>query len=107
MQELNLPIEAIEGLYSVDLKKEENGIISFCGKYAVPFETFTSQELNHAECNCEPSEFVKKITGSDNVCQRAAFLGSKNGTILKEKTVYNNVTIALARTYDTITFDDK
>ncbi len=105
LQEENLPIEAITGLYSVDLKKNEIGILAFCEKYTIPFHTFTSKELNQAECDCAPSEFVKQITGSDNVCQRAAFLGSNHRTIIKEKTVYDGVTIAFARTYDTLTFD--
>lgn len=105
LQNVNLPIEAITGLYSIDIKKDEIGIVSFSEKHSVQFETFTSQELNQVQCECEPSEFVKKITGSDNICQRAAFLGSKNEILIKEKTVYNGVTIALAQSYDKITFN--
>lgn len=43
-----------------------------------------------------PSEFVKKITGVNNVCERSAVLGAEQGRLIKNKTGRNGVTTALA-----------
>jgi cobalt-precorrin 5A hydrolase len=39
---------------------------------------------------------VAKTVGVDNVCERAAVLDSKNGTLLLRKTGRNGVTLAVA-----------
>ena len=39
-----------------------------------------------AQGDFTPSEFVKKITGADNVCERSAVLGAAKGKLIKKKT---------------------
>ena len=46
------------------------------------------------------SEFVKKTTGADNVCERSALLGAgPDGTLLVKKTVKNGMTLAAAEKF--------
>ena len=66
-------------------------------RYNIPFVTYTAEELNQVEGQFSASEFVKKITGVDNVCERSAVKNSENGAIILSKTCQNGVTIALAK----------
>ncbi|MFA0814170.1 MAG: cobalt-precorrin 5A hydrolase [Anaerofustis sp.] len=104
LDKAGLPIESAAKVCSVDLKKEEAGILAFCEKYAIPFETYSADELNRTPGDYPPSDFVHSITGTDNVCQRAAAAGSQNGTIISEKQCYDGVTVALAKAFGRIKF---
>ena len=42
------------------------------------------------------SAFVQKTTGTDNVCERSAVLGSGGGRLILKKNAGNGVTMAMA-----------
>lgn len=79
---------------SIDLKKEETGLLAFCEKHDFPFVTYSAEELQQAEGEFTPSAFVKSVTGVDNVCERSAVLGG--GVLYQKKFVGDGVTMALA-----------
>ncbi len=79
LQEADLYKEALHSIASIDLKKEEPGLLSLAEAWQLPFETFTEEELKAVQGEFTPSEFVKKITGVDNVCERSAVLASGAG----------------------------
>ena len=88
--------EAVCQIASISLKKEEQGILALAADWKVPFQTFDETELQSAKGTFEESEFVKKITGIGNVCERSAVLGAEQGRLIKKKTGRNGVTTALA-----------
>lgn len=88
--------EAFEQIASIDLKKEEQGILSLSDNWQIPFHTYTENELKQVPGEFTPSPFVKKITGVDNVCERSAVLASGNGSLLQKKNGENGVTTAVA-----------
>ncbi len=88
--------EAFEQIASIDLKKDEQGILSLSKDWQIPFVTYTENELKQVQGEFTPSPFVKKITGVDNVCERSAVLASGNGTLLQKKKGENGVTTAVA-----------
>ena len=97
MQEYNLAAEGIRSFASIDLKKEEAGILAVAGKWSLPFTTYTVAELQQVKGEFSTSEFVGQITGVDNVCERAALLAAgREGTLLVKKQARNGVTIAIA-----------
>lgn len=96
LQDNNIAIEAVEKVVTIDLKKDEAGLIGFCGEYNLDFKCYSSQELLKVTGEFTESEFVKKITGVDNVCERSAILGSDNGQLIVKKTAANGVTVAVA-----------
>ncbi len=104
LQKANLPISSLQKLCSVELKKDEPALLAFCKKYNIPFQTYNAEELNDTDGHFPSSEFVKRTTGTDNVCQRAAAKASENGEIVSAKTIYDGVTVSLARTHRRITF---
>ena len=107
-----LRMEALCAVSSIDLKKEEAGLLEFCETRNVPFETYAAEELQAVPGTYSASEFVSGVTGVDNVCERSAvkyasehgmnqgeqLLGrqAKHGELLLRKQAYGGVTVALA-----------
>ena len=67
-----LRMEALCAVVSIDLKKEEAGLLEFCETRNVPFETYAAEELQAVPGTYSASEFVSSVTGVDNVCERSA-----------------------------------
>ena len=118
-----LRMEALCAVASIDLKKEEAGLLEFCETRNVPFETYAAEELQAVPGTYSASEFVSGVTGVDNVCERSAvkcaseyatnqgeqLLGrqakhgellirkqAQDGELLLRKQAYGGVTVALA-----------
>ncbi|WP_455715194.1 cobalt-precorrin 5A hydrolase [Anaerosporobacter sp.] len=91
----HISLHAIKQIASIDLKSSEEGLLSFCEKYHLPYITNTSAELASLEGDFTPSTFVKSVTGVDNVCERAALYQDPEGSLIIRKTVRNGVTIAV------------
>lgn len=90
---------AVEQVASIDLKANEEGILSYCRERKLPFVTYTAQELKGVKGSFSESQFVEKITGVGNVCERAAILGSSKegpGSLIGKKYAEEGVTVALA-----------
>lgn len=91
-----LDMRAIENIASIDLKNNEQGIISTAEALGVPFITYSGQELMQAEGDFPSSAFVTSVTGVDNVCQRAAVLASGQGEVVVEKTSKDGITVSVS-----------
>lgn len=97
LREAEISADALCEVASIDLKKEEPGLLGFCRDRGLKFVTYSSEELRCAEGDFEASEFVKKTTGVDNVCERAAILAAgPGGKIVRKKYAENGVTVAIA-----------
>lgn len=94
LRENGLDPKSVKCVASIDLKAQEPGLLEFCREKGLPAEFYTSEELMDVPGHFAPSEFVRGVTGVDNVCQRAAMLGAE--TLLVEKTVCGGVTVAVA-----------
>ena len=108
----SLRMEALCAVASIDLKKDEVGLLEFCETRKVPFKTYAAEELRAVPGIYSASEFVSGVTGVDNVCERSAvkyasehatnqgepLLGrqAKHGELLLRKQAYGGVTVALA-----------
>lgn len=95
LRETAIAEEAVCAVASIDLKRHEKGIIDFCHAHELPFVTFSPEELKAAEGQFTSSEFVKDITGVDNVCERSAVVASK-GALYERKRAGGGVTMAVA-----------
>ena len=99
--ELLTPSVSMELVTSIDLKKEEQGILEYCKERNLPFETYSAEQLKEVEGSFAESKFVEETTGVDNVCERSAILGSsKHGeksNLILRKYAEDGVTAALAR----------
>ena len=84
---------AVERVATIDLKQDEPGLLAFCAAHNLPLSVYSAAELAAVEGDFTPSDFVKGITGVDNVCERAAVLAG--GAILVHKQAKNGVTAAV------------
>lgn len=100
-----IPQEAVIGLASIDLKQDEPGLLDLAGDFGWPLKFFTAQELSKERGDFAPSGFVKRITGVDNVCQRAA--QRAGGRIIVSKTVCGGSTFSAAMGKVTLSWPTK
>lgn len=91
-----IPLYKICSIATIDLKSDEKGLLDFCRKYRLEFIVYSPEELMTVEGIFTGSEFVKNVTGVDNVCERSAVLCSKGGIIVP-KTVGNGITCSAAQ----------
>lgn len=92
-----IPASALCCASSIDLKKDEGGIHALCRTLGILFETWTADELSAVQGDFQASEFVRRTTGVDNVCERAALLAAgTGGRLISRKYAENGVTAALA-----------
>lgn len=102
-----LPVQVF-GIASIDVKKEEPGIIAWSRKENIPFLTYTAEELRSVQGDFHGSGFVKEQVGVDNVCERAALkLCGPGGRLLYEKHAEDGMTAAVARREWRVRFDEK
>lgn len=101
-----LDMERICCVSTIDIKSDENGIVGYCKKNKLMLHTFSANELMSVEGDFEKSEFVLKITGTDNVCERSAVLCS-GGEIIIRKNAVDGVTIAAAEKAVYLDFERK
>ncbi|MCD8123217.1 MAG: cobalt-precorrin 5A hydrolase [Clostridiales bacterium] len=95
----NLDMRAIRSVASIDLKREEAGMVEFARNIGVPYHTFPAAILADAEGEFTESDFVRQVTGCGSVCERAAVIGCGAvcaDALLVRKTVHGGVTVAVA-----------
>ena len=97
-------VHELRALSSIDLKKDEPGLVALAGKLGLPFFTYSAAELQQVSGDFTPSAFVKETTGVDSVCERAAVLAS-GGTLIVKKVAENGMTFALAKQEEAIRFE--
>lgn len=99
LEDAGIDPRAVVALASIDLKKQEAGILAYSYESGVPFVTYTAKELRTVEGAFAGSSFVQSVTGVANVCERAAaFAAGRSGhaEVLVHKTIHGNVTTAVA-----------
>lgn len=87
-------LRAVGMVASIDLKRDEEGLLAFAKALGAETVFYTADELNAVEGDFEESEFVKKTVGTGNVCERAAVLAG--GKRIVRKTAVSGVTVAVA-----------
>lgn len=91
----NVSDERICALATIDIKSEEHGLKRYCIDNEIPMYTYSAVELMRLEGNFSSSEFVRKITGADNICERSAVKCSE-GPLVIRKTPFEGITVAAA-----------
>ena len=81
----NLDIRAVAAIVSVDVKKDEDGIIKLAQKINCPFKTFEREEIKTVQDKYEKSEFVLKTLGITGVCEPCVDLAGAEVIVSKVK----------------------
>ncbi|MBB5325688.1 cobalt-precorrin 5A hydrolase [Anoxybacillus tepidamans] len=95
LEELQFSLKSVKAVCTIDLKKDEEGLLEVARKYGWEFVYYTPEELNRIEIE-QPSETVFRYTGAYGVSEPAAKLysGAKQLALVKKKS--GNVTISVA-----------
>lgn len=107
LEQQQIALESIACVASVDKKKEEPGILAFCKKYELDFQTFSPEQLKQIPGDFSESSFVEENIGVGNVCERAAVCAQKGEKchMIFPKTAENGMTLAIAEKEWSVTFE--
>ncbi len=86
----------VGAMASIDIKAGEKAMIMLAKHLKIPFYTYPAQELSQVEGSFSQSDFVKRTTGVDNVCERAA-VKAGNGRLVAGKYSRSGITVAIAQ----------
>jgi len=96
--------EELRSLSSIDLKKDEPGLIAVSNALGIPFYTYSAEELLAVPGAFTASAFVRETTGVDSVAERAAVKAS-GGDLIVKKTAEDGMTFALASYKEELRFE--
>lgn len=94
-----LPIhpEAVRSVASIDVKRDEQGLLDFCAAHNWGARFYPAAQLMALGGEFTGSDFVQKTVGVDNVCERAAMVSAGPGAkLILRKTISGGVTMAAA-----------
>ncbi|CRF29008.1 cobalamin biosynthesis protein CbiG [Mycobacterium tuberculosis] len=94
LEELQFSIRSVKAVCTIDLKKDEEGLLAVCAEHDWPLVCYTPEELNEMTIE-DPSDTVYKFTGAYGVSEPAAkrFTGAERLALVKKKS--GNVTISV------------
>lgn len=101
----NLEKRQIKAFVSIDVKKEEEGILSLAKELNVPFFTYSSKTLEAVQGIFNDSEYVKKTVGVGNVCERSIAAYNKKAERIVEKQAENGITLAVGMEKQELRFE--
>lgn len=91
-----ISIYSISGIATIDIKKNEPGILEFAEKENLPVSFYSAEELGTVTDSTSYSGFVQGITGIGNVCERAALFPQGEKELVLAKQAGNGITVAAA-----------
>lgn len=96
LEKYNLCEKSIRIFATIDIKRNEKGIIDTANFFNKKLEIISSEEIKKIENNFEKSEFVKKSIGVGAVSAPTAVIASgRKGKLLVEKLKYEGITISI------------
>lgn len=112
LDKLQIDLRSVCAIASIELKKDEAGLLEFAESNRIPIHFYSSEELSALEGAFTPSAFVSQITGVENVCERAAFqLAKEKGMntfkecLVMPKSGKDGVTVAITKIDWSVSFE--
>ena len=94
-QSHNLTTKSIKAIGTVEVKKDEKGIIEATSYFNCPLRIFSIDDIKEVEENFSKSQFVKDTIGVYSVSGPVASL--LGGKIMTEKAKHNGITISISK----------
>lgn len=90
-----LSTKGIKAIATVEVKKDEKGIIQASKYFHCPMKIFTIDEIKEVEDKFEKSQFVKDTIGVYSVSEPTAYL--LGGEMIAMKSKHNGITISISK----------
>ncbi len=94
---VNGRLESVRFLASIDLKRDEVGLLEAATQLGVPLRFIASQDVRTCHLDFEHSAFVEEKVAVPAVAEPVALLAGRRTELLLPKTIINSVTVAIAR----------
>lgn len=94
--EYDLELEGIKDMGTIEVKKDEVGIIEAAKYFDTPLNIFSLEEVGKIDHMFEKSNFVKKTIGVYSVSEPVAYLMGKEMIIRKSR--HDGITISISKT---------
>lgn len=91
----NLSTKGIKAIGTVEVKKDEKGIIETAKHFSCPMKIFTIDQIKEVEDQFEKSQFVKDTIGVYSVSEPTAHL--LGGKMIAMKSKHNGITISISK----------
>ncbi|MBS4538575.1 cobalt-precorrin 5A hydrolase [Clostridium sp. D2Q-11] len=95
MNDLNLHIKSIKALATIDVKRDEIGILDAAKCLHIPLTIIDRDRIKRIESKFNSSDFVRKTIGVGSVCEPCGYIVSKKGKCLMRKKAYEGITISI------------
>lgn len=95
LNEVHLSPNSIKAIGTVEVKKDEAGIIEAAQHYNCPLLIFTIAKIEEVEEKFEKSQFVKDTIGVYSVSEPVAYL--LGGELILKKLKHNGITISISK----------
>ena len=105
LDEHHISPRAVCRIATIDVKKDEAGLLAFAEHMGWPLCFFTAEELAMVPGEFAASDFVRGTVGVDNVCERAA--ASFGGELRIQKQAGGGVTVAAFAAPYIVRFEEK
>jgi cobalt-precorrin 5A hydrolase len=89
---------SLRAIATVDVKRDEDGLLRLAQRLGVRLFFYSADELRSVPGVRSRSETVRQHIGVPNVCEAAAILGARTGSLVVPKQKSANATLAVART---------
>lgn len=98
LEQIGSTVKAVAGIYSIDLKADEIGIIEAAKFLGVPFQTFSAEKIQSVNelQQLSQSDYVLEKIGVSGVCEAASLLGTQKGRLILPKISCQGVTVAIS-----------
>lgn len=105
IKQLEISKDKILAIASIDIKKNEPGLMELAESLGVPFVTYSAEELKEVQGDFEASDFVEQTVGVSDVSARAAKLCGKRGQFILKKEKKDGMTISVFEKSKRLTLD--
>ena len=88
---------SLGSIASIELKRDEPGLLALARTLGVPLHFYSAENLNQIRHVPNPSAMAAKHVGVQSVCEAAAILAAPQGHLIVTKRKSANATVAIAR----------
>ena len=96
IEKKGVSLEAIRLAATIELKKNESGLIKACHDLCLPLIFISKENIGNFKGGISKSRVVKRHIGLDGVCEPCALLAGRRAKLILRKEVRDSVAIAIA-----------
>ena len=96
LKKASIKLEEIRIAASIDLKKDESGLIKACQELELPLVFIPKEDIKNFHGTISSSKIVQKHIGLDGVCEPCALLAGRRAKLILKKQILNGVTLAIS-----------